>query len=266
MADDLLLVSGELTPGAVYCLYVNGEPVSTAIAVSRTAAAAATVSPLPGTVSTGIPAHPSADITPLPPLPDTTAAGAGYVPVPVTNEPSAWAWAELTSAVNAGLVPAALMQNYQGSVSREAVAEMFVNLVEKASGWSIQSYMIGHGLQLDENAFADTRNPSVLAAHALGLVEGISPGLFAPDAPLTRAELVTILNRAAQVLGVDTGRYSHSFTDVSNHWVNSQLGWAAQTGIIQGTGEGRFDPDGILTTEEIIVITYRALTVLQAQH
>ena len=87
-------------------------------------------------------------------------------------------------------------------------------------------------------------------------------GRFDPDGTLTRSQIAAILNRIARLMGVRTSGYSHSFTDVSGHWVNSELGWPVHAGIIQGVGNNRFDPDGDLTTEQAIVIAYRALEAL----
>ena len=71
-----------------------------------------------------------------------------------------------------------------------------------------------------------------------------------------------ILNRTAEVLGVETDGYTHTFTDVSGHWVSDSLGWPVHAGIINGVGDNRFDPDGVLTTEQSIVMAQRALEAL----
>ena len=97
-------------------------------------------------------------------------------------------------------------------------------------------------------------------------LKGFTPvsGVFAQiaDGPFTRAQIAAILNRAARVLGVETEGYGHSFTDVSGHWAEPELGWPVHAGILSGVGEGRFDPDGVLTTEQAILMTWRALEAL----
>lgn len=180
-----------------------------------------------------------------------------------TDEPSTWAKAEVQSAVAAGLVPASLQQNYTGPVSRGEVAQMFINLVEKSSGKNIDAFMAEKGVNANTNAFSDSSDKAVLAANALGIINGVGNGKFDPNGTLTRAQIAAIINREARTLGVSTDGHRHNFTDVSEHWVDTELGWPVSAGVINGVGNNKFDPDAKLTTEQAIVITYRALTALK---
>ncbi|MBQ7600451.1 MAG: hypothetical protein IJU57_07275, partial [Clostridia bacterium] len=54
---------------------------------------------------------------------------------------SSWALAEVEAGIKEGLVPANLQANYTSPVTRGAVAQMFVNLLEKAAGKSIDDIM-----------------------------------------------------------------------------------------------------------------------------
>jgi hypothetical protein len=103
---------------------------------------------------------------------------------------------------------------------------------------------------------------AVLAANALGIIQGVGDSRFDPDGVFTRAQIAVIINRVARALGVDTDGYTHSFTDLQGHWADSELGWPVHAEIIQGVGNDRFDPNGNLTTEMAILITYRALAPL----
>ena len=103
----------------------------------------------------------------------------------------------------------------------------------------------------------------MLAANALGILSGTGGGKFSPDGTLTRAQIAAVINRVAGVLGVDTAGYLHSFTDVSGHWADKELGWPSGVGVINGVGGGKFNPDAELTTEQAIAITYRALQALK---
>lgn len=86
---------------------------------------------------------------------------------------------------------------------------------------------------------------------------------FSPNGTFTRSQIAAIINRVARVLGVNTDGYTHSFTDVVGHWVDSELGWPSSVGIINGVGNNQFSPDTELTTEQAIAITYRALQILK---
>ena len=181
---------------------------------------------------------------------------------PKPDVPSSWAAEEVSAAIDAGLVPDSLRKNYTGTVTRSQVAGIFILLLEKSSGRDIEALMDRKGVEIDPAAFTDTSDPDVLAANALGIINGIGGGKFAPNGTFTRAQIAAILNRVATVLDVDTGGYTHSFTDVAGHWASSELGWPVHAGIIKGVGGTRFDPDGILTTEQVILMVYRAWEAL----
>lgn len=183
--------------------------------------------------------------------------------LPVQGEqPSAWAREDVYAAIDQGLVPAGLQENYTGGIAREEMAAVVVCLLEQVSGQSIQDFLAGQGLATNPNTYTDTRDPDVLAASALGILGGVGGGRFAPDSILTRGQIGAILNRTAQVLGVNTRGYTHRFTDTAGHWCDSELGWPYAKGIVDGVGGGRFNPNGPLTTEQAIVIAWRAWEVL----
>jgi len=181
----------------------------------------------------------------------------------IADVPSSWAEAEVNDAIAAGLVPENLQKNYTWPVSRGNVAQMFINLIEQSSGKPINEFMGEMGVEVNPSAFTDTNDKAVLAANALGIIQGIGNNKFDPDGTFTRAQIAAIINRIARVLGVDTDGYSHSFSDVVGHWVDSELGWPSSVGIINGVGNNQFSPDTELTTEQAIAITYRALQVLK---
>lgn len=91
-----------------------------------------------------------------------------------------------------------------------------------------------------------------------GVVSGSGDGSFSPAENVTRAEFVTMIAAAA---GADVSTYSQSsFDDVdSGSWASPYIEWAADNGIVSGTGDGRFDPDGNITREDMAVIAERYL-------
>lgn len=201
--------------------------------------------------------------TPIAILSDVALPNGGN-PVLIKDVPSSWAKGEVGAAIIAGLVPENLQKNYTKPVSRGDVAQMFINLIEQSSGKTIDEILSEKGVELNEAAFTDTTDKAVLAANALGIIYGTGNNKFSPDGTLTRAQIAAIINRVARALDVDTDGHSHSFTDVSGHWVDSELGWPSSVGIINGVGNNKFSPDAELTTEQAIAITYRAFQVLKA--
>lgn len=179
-----------------------------------------------------------------------------------SDSPSAWAASTVENAIVRGLIPKSLQQNYTSTVLRGDVAQMFINLIEKSSGQTIDAFLADKGALINKDVFADTTDKAVLAANALGIINGVGNNKFDPSGTFTRAQVAAIINRVARVLGVETGGYNHSFTDVNGHWVDAELGWTVHAGVLNGVGDNKFDPDGQLTTEQAIAITYRALQYL----
>ncbi|MBQ7599600.1 MAG: S-layer homology domain-containing protein, partial [Clostridia bacterium] len=126
---------------------------------------------------------------------------------------SSWALAEVEAGIKEGLVPANLQANYTSPVTRGAVAQMFVNLLEKAAGKSIDDIMAEKGVAINEGAFTDTTDKAVLAANALGIINGTGSGKFSPDGTLKRAQIAAIINRVARVMGIETDGFTHEFND-----------------------------------------------------
>ena len=90
-----------------------------------------------------------------------------------------------------------------------------------------------------------------------GITGGVGNGLFAPDAPCTRAQIVTFLWRAA---GSPEPKNASSFSDVpASAYYARSVAWAVENGITTGTGNGRFSPDATCTRAQSVTFLYRAL-------
>lgn len=87
----------------------------------------------------------------------------------------------------------------------------------------------------------------------LKIVEG-DRGLFRPEAPITRAEFVTIMSR---FFTLKTG--TNKFKDVGNHWAKENIINAAECGWITGYEDGSFKPDARISRSEAVVIINRVL-------
>lgn len=87
-----------------------------------------------------------------------------------------------------------------------------------------------------------------------GLMNGMSATSFAPNDSMTRAMLVTVLWRFDGSMPGCTG----SFTDVpAGTWYTEAVAWAAENGIVNGTGNGKFSPNAKITREQMAAILYR---------
>ena len=88
-----------------------------------------------------------------------------------------------------------------------------------------------------------------------GITGGVGNGLFAPNQPCTRAQIVTFLWRAA---GSPVVNYLMPFTDVDEGaYYAEAVRWAASTGIITGLTETTFGADGVCTRAQVVTMLYR---------
>lgn len=90
------------------------------------------------------------------------------------------------------------------------------------------------------------------------ILKGRDDGRFDGDAPITRAEFAATMVRA---LGL-TEEGNPSFSDISgDQWFAGAVAKASQYGIIQGVGEGRFDPMSHITRQDAMVMIYRSAKI-----
>ena len=89
----------------------------------------------------------------------------------------------------------------------------------------------------------------------LGVFVGQAPGIFAPDAAISRAEFAAVCARFDQsevsAVGV--------FSDVAGHWAERYIRHAAALGWVQGYPDGSFRPGNSVTRAEAITMINRVL-------
>ena len=74
---------------------------------------------------------------------------------------------------------------------------------------------------------------------------------FEPNTKVSRAMVASILYRMANSPAVT---YKGTFTDVKNgKWFTDAIEWCAQNGLASGKGNGKFDPNGNVTRQELAV-------------
>ena len=97
---------------------------------------------------------------------------------------------------------------------------------------------------------------AVIWAVDKGITTGTGNGRFSPDAPCTRAQIVTFLWRAA---GSPAPKSMSSFSDVpAEAFYAKAVAWAVEKGITSGTGDGKFSPDATCTRAQAVTFLYRA--------
>ena len=96
---------------------------------------------------------------------------------------------------------------------------------------------------------------AVAWASGKGIANGVGGGLFDPNGVCTRAQIVTMLWRAQ---GSPAASGSASFSDVAaDAYYAAAVAWASGQGIVNGVGDGLFDPNGICTRAQVVTMLYR---------
>lgn len=112
---------------------------------------------------------------------------------------------------------------------------------------------------ISDQPFADVKKEDwfyeeVQYVYEKGMMNGTGEGSFSPGAPTSRAMIVTILHRLAG----SPDAPAPAFPDVpAGRYYTAPVGWAAQKGIVTGYESGQFQPDGLLTREQLAAILYR---------
>ncbi|MCD8390244.1 MAG: S-layer homology domain-containing protein, partial [Firmicutes bacterium] len=93
---------------------------------------------------------------------------------------------------------------------------------------------------------------------SLGIIEGYEDGSVQPDSTVTRAQMAAIVLRMLNIS--QTSSYSNSFNDMtSDHWAADTVQTAAEQGIVNGMGDGSFNPDGDVLYEQAVKMIVCAL-------
>ena len=111
-----------------------------------------------------------------------------------------------------------------------------------------------------ESSYSDVAAQSwyedaVAFTSARGLFSGVGGGRFAPEQTMTRSMLASVLYRMDGAPAVSA---DGAFSDVpAGRWDSAAVQWAAQSGIVSGTGEGKFSPEAPMTREALVTMLYR---------
>lgn len=97
-------------------------------------------------------------------------------------------------------------------------------------------------------------------AYEAGIAKGMTATAFAPNAPVTREQMVTFLARYAQLQGVDTtGSGELNFADAGSvsGYAQEAMVWAVTAGLVQGMGNGKLAPKDSATRAQMATILMR---------
>ena len=117
---------------------------------------------------------------------------------------------------------------------------------------------IGAAPAFNDLAGYEWAEEAIAALCEKGVVKGIGGGAFGPGLILSRAQLVTMLWRAAGEPHVETDRLAPAFEDVKDgECYTDAVAWAEANGVVKGYGDGRFGTDDDISIEQLAAILYR---------
>ncbi len=174
--------------------------------------------------------------------------------------PSGWAMAEVESAKRAGLVPEALLENYQSAITREEFSAMAILLYEKLSKKEAPA---------GEAVFSDTQNADVNKAYALGIVNGMGDGIFAPTALITREEISAMFLRCIkaalpEISISDSLPNTYPDADAVSAWAKDAVRFVNMCEIMIGDENGNINPKNNTTREQAMLMVLRIYNAFKA--
>ncbi len=89
---------------------------------------------------------------------------------------------------------------------------------------------------------------------ALNVIKGDTQGNFNPEKGITRAEaakMIYVLKMKGNDDGAKGWAGASTFTDTKWHWAEGYIAYCASVGILDGVGNGRFNPEGQVTGAEL---------------
>lgn len=122
-------------------------------------------------------------------------------------------------------------------------------------------------IEKDPNPFTDVKETDWFYEYVLkmvdkGVIKGYTATTFAPDGDLTRAQMATMLYRLA---GSPEVEGECTFVDVAKDaWYVKEVTWAEKNGVVNGVGKGKFDPEGKITREQLVVMMHRLAGLVEA--
>ena len=174
---------------------------------------------------------------------------------PLTDiTPSSWAAADVNAAIAAHIVPGSLRSHYGASVTRTEFCALATALYETVTGTEIT----------ERKSFDDTADVNVEKMGALGVVKGTGGNSFSPKSHLSRQEAAVMLYRLANAMGKSLALTENTFADKSaiESWAVNEIGAIQGAGVMNGTGNNRFDPNAPYTRQQSIITMLRMYNLM----
>ncbi|RKN70538.1 cadherin-like beta sandwich domain-containing protein [Paenibacillus ginsengarvi] len=140
----------------------------------------------------------------------------------------------------------------------EVTRLQFALMVARAKKLPAAGSTVGLDSFKDRESVPAWADAELSAAIQAGIIEGYEDGTLRPNEKINRAEMVTMLIRG---WGMPASNGGTSFADDADipDWAKGYVAKAAQTQIIEGRSNNRFEPSSTATRAEAVVVLVRIL-------
>jgi len=183
---------------------------------------------------------------------------------------SDWALDEAKEAYEYGLITSDCLNSMPDAITRLEFCDLVMNMLSVKLAKSVEKILADKKLSVNYEAFTDTDYYNILAAAALGIVNGKEEGKFDPDGTIKRQEAAAMLCRAAvNVLGVEKANSDPiEFTDADTFadWGRDAISFVSASidkngrKVMGGKEGGRFAPVDLYTKEQSVLTILRLYT------
>ncbi len=191
-----------------------------------------------------------------------------------------WSQEWIEQAVAAGIVAGFTDRTFRPdqTVTRQDLITMLMRVGELQNETSaIQAGQEDQGKETQLARFKDAASISGYAQQAVeqaiaaGWISGYSDGSFRPQGAMLRVELATVLARIASLhsigkeQGARTKQLDQLFTDAAAipAWAKEYVEKTLASGLMQGNGNGKFNPVGKVTRAEAAIIALKLQQMLE---
>lgn len=191
----------------------------------------------------------------------------------ITDIASEWAKPEIEKAAACNLMLYDLSDKYTHPITRYEFCRLIYRLIvtefkpntDSRLGVSMAMQYIITEKSITgayEERFSDCSYSEVNTLTAMGIINGMGDGTFAPDEYITREQAAAILYRTAEFIGNKTMKqpdYNKLYNDEKNisDWAISPVASMKAMGIMQGISEEEFAPKETYTVEQAIATMLR---------
>lgn len=187
-----------------------------------------------------------------------------------TNNASDWAKNEIQKAAACNLIVYDLTGDYTDNITRKDFCKLAYRTVATefspysdsrlGIGMTMQNILAEKGLSLN-NGFSDCSDTQIETISAMGIIQGMGDGTFAPEEYITREQAATILCRMAEFLGNKTiptaAKMSYTDENEISDWAKSSVACINAMGIMNGVSKKEFAPKQTYTVEQAIATMLR---------